>query len=323
MQAKEYVKEVLRFPGYPKYAYDEKRRFAWYVSKTMFEVRDKLELRLQDMEVRLRDMDKAGIEIQIISPAAPNCESFPSGLGIKLSKINNDYISELATRHPDRFVGLGSLPMQDIQASLEELDRMRSVGLRGIMAPSNVQGEQIDARKYWPLYQRAEDLGFPVFVHPSSPANSDKYEKYQMWGPVFGFGADVALSALRLIMSGVLEEFPRLRIILGHLGETIPFILKRIDFAYLRTPEALPAIKKRPSEYFLANFYVDTAGVFHQPSLQCTYETLGRDRILFGSDYPFENATSGVKFIQGSKIPAKDKERIYSKNVGKLLGLPA
>lgn len=320
-QAPEYVKELLRFEGYPRYGHDSQGRFIWYQSATKFEVRENLLPKLQDVKTRLEDMDKSGVGIQIVSPSAPNCDSFPRELGIKLSKINNDYITGLVTENPDRIVGFGSLPIQDVEASVQELDRMKSLGLKGIMATSNVQGERIDAKKFWPIFERAEKYRLPIFVHPAAPANPEMFEKYHMWGPVFGFGVDAALSALSLIMSGVFEVYPKLMIILGHLGEMIPFVLRRIDFVYLRTPDALPAIRKKPSEYFLSNFYVDTAGILHQPALQCTLESLGSEKILFGSDYPFENASLAVDFVQKSKLQPEVKEEIYWKNISKLLNL--
>jgi predicted TIM-barrel fold metal-dependent hydrolase len=121
------------------------------------------------------------------------------------------------------------------------------------------------------------------------------------------------------MMSGVFEKYPNLKVILGHLGEGIPFFVRRIDFVFLRTPEAVPRLKRRPSEYFLSNFYVDTAGVFHEPSLQCTYETMGSTKIVFGSDYPMEDAAKGVEFVSRSRISEEDRERIFWKNSTELM----
>lgn len=211
--------------------------------------------------------------------------------------------------------------MQDVDAALAEFDRVKDTGLRGINVFSNVNGKYIDSEEYWPIYERAEKLRFPIFLHPNVPVNVEAYSKYQLWGPPFGFGADASVAALRLMMSGAFEEYPNLRVILGHLGEGIPFFIKRIDFIFLRTPEAVPKLKRRPSEYFLNNFYIDTAGVFHEPSLQCAYETMGSNRLVFGSDYPMEDAAKGVEFVSQSRIPEADKERILWKNGAELLAL--
>lgn len=320
-QSQEYVKELFKYNGFPRYASDDQGRFTWYQSPNTFEVRNNLQPKLDDVRMRLQDMDEEGVDIQAVSPSIPNCEAFPKEMGIRLAKLNNDYIANLVSQYPDRFVGLGSLPLQDTEASLEELDRMKSIGLVGVMSVSNVQKEHIDAEKYWPIFERVERLRFPFFIHPNVPVNAEMYSQYHLWGPAFGFGADVALCSLRMINGGVFEKYPQLKVVIGHLGETLPFIIKRIDFVYVRTPEALPSIKRKPSEYFLTNFYVDTAGNFHEPSLQCARETLGSDKIVFGSDYPLEKLGPGVEFVERSSLSEEDKDMIYCKNAAKLLGL--
>jgi predicted TIM-barrel fold metal-dependent hydrolase len=316
-QAKEYVKELLHYEGYPRYTTDERGHLVWHQSASRFEARTGLQPKLDDPPTRFRDMDQNGIDVQVVSPSAPNCEIFPRDMGIKLSRINNDYITKLAADHPDRIIPFGSIPLQDVDASLEELDRMKSIGMKGLLTPPNVHGEHLDEEKYRPIFERLQRHRFPIFIHPSPPPHPEMYP-YHLWGPAFGFGADAALCALRVIMAGVLEDYPNVKIILGHLGETIPFISKRIDFVYSRTPDALPKIKKAPSAYFLKNFYVDTAGIFHEPSLKCTIETLDKEKILFGSDYPFEKIAEGVKYIRESSISDDCKESISWKNAERL-----
>lgn len=321
VQAPEYVKLVERHDGYPRYAYDAKGRFTWYVSPTVFETRHGLRDKLEDVKVRLDDMEKSGVDTQVISSSNPGCEAFPRELGLKLMRTNNDLIADYLGRYPEKFIGLASLPLQDMDASLEEMDRARSLGFKGLIIFSNANGKYTDMEEFWPIYERAERFRFPIFLHPTVPSNAESFKEYHIWGPVFGFGADTVIASLRIIMSGLLERYPSLKICLGHLGETIPFLVNRINFVYARTPEEVPRIKKKPSEYFLSNFYVDTSGVFNEPSLQCVYETLDKSKIMFGSDYPFENATRGVDFVRNSRIPDTDKERIFSKNVEDLFGI--
>jgi predicted TIM-barrel fold metal-dependent hydrolase len=317
-QAREYVKELLHYEGYPRYTTDEKGRLVWHQSPTRFELRHGLQPKLDDPSVRFRDMDENGIDVQVVSPSAPNCEIFPKDMGIRLSKINNDYITKLAAGNPSRIIPFGSIPLQDVNASLEELDRMRSIGMKGLLTPPNVHGEHLDQENFRPIFERLERYRLPIFIHPAPPPHPEMYSPYHLWGPAFGFGADAALCALRIIMGGVLEDFPNVKIILGHLGETIPFIIKRINFVYNRSPDALPKIKKAPSAYFLKNFYVDTAGIFHQPSLNCAIETLDQDKILFASDYPFEKASEGVKYIEEASISDECRENISWKNAERL-----
>ncbi len=320
-QAPGFIKEMERYEGYPRYGIDSLGRFTWYASPTMFEVRHNLRRKFEDVAVRLEDMDKAGIDVQVISGVAPGCEVFPLAMGVRLGKMSNDFIASIVEQHPERFYGLATLPLQDIGSALAEFDRVAGLGFKGLMVFSNVNGKRIDLQEFWPVFEMAERLKAPIFLHPTVPARPEGYEDYGIWGPALGFGVDAETAALRLVMSGLFEEFPGLKMVLGHLGETIPFFLKRMDFVYLRTPEALPRIKKKPSEYFLANFYVDTAGVFHEPALQCTYDSIDHGRILFATDYPLEDPSKGKAFVAGSGLPEEDKEKIFSRNASVLLGV--
>ncbi|MHB8567936.1 MAG: amidohydrolase family protein [Nitrososphaerales archaeon] len=321
IQATQYVDIIAGYKGYPRYGNDEKGRFTWYVSPRVYETRDGLRDKLENAKTRLADMEKALVDTQVIASSNPGCEVFPKEMGLKLMKINNDTIAEFSNKYPGKFIGLASLPLQDVDASLEEFDRVVSLGMKGLIIFSNANGKYTDRDEFWPIYERAEKQRFPIFLHPTVPANAESFTEYHIWGPVFGFGADTVIAALRLIMSGLVEKYSNLKIVLGHLGETIPFLINRINFVYMRTPEAVPGIKKKPSEYFLSNFYVDTSGVHHQPSLNMVYETMPKDRILFGSDYPFENMSRGVDFVKNSKLPEEDKERIFSRNAAALFGL--
>ncbi len=321
VQAPEYVNKIQNFKGYPRYANDEKGRFTWYVSESMHEVRDGLRDKLENVSTRLKEMEKTGVDVQVIASSNPGCEVFPKEMGLGLAKINNDSIADVVSKNPEKFIGLASLPLQDINCALEELDRVKSIGLKGLIVFSNCNGKYTDMDEFWPIYERAERFRFPIFLHPTVPVGAEIYSEYHMWGPVFGFGADTAIATLRMIMSGLLEKYSRLSIVLGHLGETIPFLINRINFVYLRTPEAVPRINRKPNEYFLQNFYVDTSAIFNEPSLMCVYETLDKNKILFGSDYPFESMEKGIEFVKRSRIPDDDKEKIYWKNAARLFDL--
>lgn len=321
VQGTEYVDIIANYNGYPRYANDSKGRFTWYVSPNVYETRDGLRDKLENVNTRLAEMEEAGVDAQVIASSNPGCEVFPMEMALKLMRVNNDVIAEFSRKHPGKFIGLASLPLQDVNSSLEEIDRVHSNGLKGLIIFSNANGKYTDRDEFWPIYERAEKLRFPIFLHPTVPANAESFREYHIWGPVFGFGADTVIATLRLIMSGLLEKCQGLKIVLGHLGETIPFLINRINFVYNRTPEAVPRIKRRPSEYFLRNFYVDTSGVHHQPSLSMVCETMSKDRVIFGSDYPFENMTKGVDFVKNARLPEDEKERIFWKNTSALFGL--
>ncbi len=318
LQSPEYVKRLTEFDGYPKYSLRNDGRYIWHLSEKIQEPRPMGKL-TQPVEDRVKMLDGAGVDMQVLSSNNPACESFPAKLGIELAKIHNDHVASFFHKYPDRFMGLCSLPVQDVHESLIELDRCVGLGFKGLMLFSNVQGEYVERERFWPIYERCEKLRLPVFLHPTVPARIEPFSDYYLWGPVFGYGADAAIAALRILMSGLLEKYRRLRIVLGHLGETIPFLIQRIDWAYHKFPEEFTAIKRKPSDYFIESFYVDTSGVFNEPSLMCTYESLGHDRIVFGSDYPFEDIQKGIDYVKKSRIPVNDQNRIFADNLMALL----
>jgi len=179
----------------------------------------------------------------------------------------------------------------------------------------------LDNKKYWPIFKTAEKLDVPVFIHPREPS-PDMIKPYMaypwLFGAVWGYGAEVGLHAMRLICSGLFDEFPKLKIILGHMGEGIPFWLWRIDNQWKMTGIN---IKKRPSEYFKENFFLSTSGMCSNPALMCAYMELGADNIMFAVDYPIESTEEAVSFMDSASICASDKEKIYHLNAEKLFKL--
>jgi 5-carboxyvanillate decarboxylase len=185
---------------------------------------------------RLKNMDKAGIDMQVLSLSTPGCEQFPPAEGTYLSRKTNEELHKAINKHPDRFAGLAALAPQSPEEAARELERaVKELGLKGAKINSHVSGEYLDNRKYWPIFEMAASLDVPVFLHPNTPAPSSikPYEDYgfALAGPPWGFGAETSLHALRLIYSGVFDKYPRLKIVLGHLGEGLVFW-----FSALRDP---------------------------------------------------------------------------------------
>lgn len=248
--------------------------------------------RLIDLgEGRLAVMDRAGIDVQVLSNSGPSVEEYDAAVRNDLARSINDELSEAVRRRPDRFVGLATLAYGDPKGAAEELERcVVKLGLRGAKINSHVGGEYLDDRKYRALFERAEKLGVPIYLHPKEPPPglSKFFAPYaSLSAPMWGFSVDASLHAMRLICSGLFDEFPRLKIILGHLGEGIPFWLWRIDNRWQKDRHTAP--KKRPSEYFRNNFLVTTSGMFDEAALLCVHRTIGADNILFAVDYPFES----------------------------------
>lgn len=275
-------------------------------------------------EGRIKDMDEQGIDFQILSLISPGVQVLDAAAGTSLARKINNTLSQAIDRNRARFSGLASLAPQDPEGAADELERsVTELGLVGATINSHVKGEYLDHKKYWTIFRMAEKLNVPIYLHPRAPqpAMIEPYLKYPMLaGAMIGFAAEVSLHALRLISSGLFEKFPNLKIILGHLGEALPYWLWRIDNIYDRNPVA-EKLPKSLSEYFKKNFYISTSGMCFQPPFICAYEALGADRILFAVDYPRESNETAVQFIDSLPIPDSDKQKILHLNAQKLFSL--
>ncbi len=278
---------------------------------------------------RLADMDAAGIDIQILSLVLPGCEQFESAEGTAVAKKVNDDLYKIIKKNPSRFIGLATLAPQDPKAAASELERtVKELDFRGANINSSIKGEYLDDKKFWGIFEKAERLGVPIYIHPNVPSSSmiRPYRDYglALCGPPLGFGAEVALHAMRLIHSGVFDKYPGLKIILGHLGEGLPFWLDRIDFFWLKPwseDENRPKIAKKPSDYVKDNFMVTTSGMAFAPAFIATYLALGADRIAFGADYPFEDSKETVEALETIPICDADMEKVFHLNAEALFKL--
>ena len=256
--------------------------------------------------------------------AAPGLEQLDHSVGAGLARKANDRLFEVIERFPGRFMGYAALAPNDRAGAADELERcVGELGFKAWNTHSNYGDSYLDDKRYWPIMERCEKLKVPIYVHQTVPSIPQiRGYGFALAGAPFGFGLETALCAMRLIYSGVFDAFPTLTIILGHLGEGLPFILKRIDWAYVRPfdPKARPSLSKKPSEYVKSNFFVTTSGNYFEPALRCTREALGLDRILLGTDYPYEDPEECIDFIEGLPLSPEEKEKIYSVN-GVRLGL--
>ena len=283
-------------------------------------------------EIRLRDMDEAGIDMQVLSLSAPGVESLPTSDGTSLAKTINDEVANIVKKYPKRFASFAAIAPQDPSAAANELERaVKELGFKGAVINSHIRGEYLDDQKFWVIFEKAEKLGVPIYLHPREPS-PDMIKPYLTYpalaSAMLGFGAEASLHAMRLICSGVFDKYPGLKIILGHLGEAIPYWLWRIDNFWITEKKGIadtdPTIsksQKKPSQYFKDNFCVTTSGMFWQPPLMCTYLALGADSILFAVDYPYELNREAVQFMDSLPICDGDKEKIYHGNAEKLLEL--
>lgn len=290
-----------------------------------------LRKRLLDVQqLRLREMDEHGIETMILSLNSPAVQAVLDGqAAVDLARRTNDLLAEEIAKAPTRFQGFAALPMQDPEQAALELERcVTMLGMKGALVNGYSQlhaadnALYYDMKQYWDFWGVVERLGVPFYLHPREPSQRKAYEGHPwLIGPAYGFGAETGLHALRLMGSGLFDRFPELTIILGHLGEALPFTLFRIDERIAWSPLGYPA-EKRISEYFAKNFYITTAGNFRTQSLINSILEVGADRILFSTDYPFEDVGEAARWFDAAAISEPDRRKIGRDNARKLFRLP-
>jgi predicted TIM-barrel fold metal-dependent hydrolase len=279
--------------------------------------------RLEDFgELRLREMDEGGIDMQVLSENAPAAQGLDPESSIRLARMSNDLLYRATQAHPDRFAGFAALPTPDPKAAAEELERcVTKLGFKGAMIMGLTRGRFLDEKEFWPIFERAVALDVPMYFHPAwaHQAVVEAYYKpyLSLTGAGLGFTIETMTQAVRIIVSGLLDKYPNLKIILGHLGEALPFLMWRTD-------SALPRFQKMPklfTEYMKQNFWVTTSGAFQHSALACTIAELGAERVLYSVDWPFQTNKEGRDFMETAPISARDRELIYGENVRKLLKL--
>ena len=274
---------------------------------------------------RLAHMDAAGIDVQVLSFGAPGPQAFGAETAIPMARDANDRLFETVKAHPTRFAGFAALPTADPDASVAELDRtVTKLGFKGAMIHGHTQGSFLDDRKYWGIFERAQALGVPIYLHPTMPhpgvmkAYFDGYD--ELAGAGWGFAVDTSCHFLRLVFAGVFDAYPDLKIILGHLGEGLPFAMHRLhDHTYWAA--ARRGLKRTPLEYLQQNLLVTTSGNWFEPAFLCTLLALGADSILFAVDWPYEPNRTGAEFLKKLSISDQDKAKIAHRNAERILKL--
>lgn len=282
--------------------------------------------RLLDLDAgRIAQMDADGIDFAVISINSPAVQIFGTDVAIAVAREANDVLAEAVQRHPDRFAGLAAVAPQAPDVAARELERAKGLGLKGFLINSSTKNEYLDLPKFSPIFEAAEALNMPLYLHPREPSPSmvTPYLDYGLYFAGWGFAAECGLSAMRLIMSGLFDRYPNMRIALGHMGEGIPFWLQRIDNRYQLQVKlgAVTPLKKLPSEYFLENFQITTSGVMTDPALRLAIDVLGAERIQFAGDFPFEDVKAGVEFLEGAKITPDERKAIFENNAVRFWGL--
>lgn len=282
--------------------------------------------RLLDPELRIADMARSGVDMQVIMVNSPGVQIFEAGEATALARLINDRAYQWTRRWPDKFVALAAIAPQDPQAAAQELERaVNALNMRGAVINSHTKGEYLDQRKFWPILEAAQALDVPIYIHPREPAPAalPYYAAQRLEGAMWGYAAETSLHALRMIAGGVFEQFPRLKIVLGHDGEAIPFYLDRIDNRYRSLHQGgLGPLTRSPATVFRENFWVTSSGANWSPAVRFCQEVLGVDRVLFAVDYPFEEEVSAVQQAAAIAMPQDEAEAFFHGNAERLFRIP-
>src|SRR5712691_2296642 len=282
--------------------------------------------RLDDLgALRLKDMDEAGIDLQVLSHSIPGLQGVDAATGVPLARRVNDRLHEAVRAHPDRFAGFAALPTADPKAAADELERcVTRLGFKGAMVNGLTGGLFHDDERFWPIYERAQALDVPIYIHPALPQQAvieAYYKGYVERHPgilraAWGFTVETATQGIRFVLSGVFDAYPGLKIILGHMGEGLPFYLWRISHG-LRGSMSETTFR----DVFCEHFWITTSGFFSDPALICCMMEMGIDRILFSVDYPFMDTPPGAEWIKTLPLCAEDREKLLNGNAKRLLKL--
>lgn len=271
-----------------------------------------------DVDAKLKTMDAAGIAVTALSINDPGPEWFGND-GAAVAQMANDFVAGVVRQHPGRFIGLCVLPLQDIKAALTELDRCaRDLGMKGILLYTNLAGRYPDEPQFHPLFARAEELGLPVLLHPAKPLTTEFVQGYEMTSSL-GNMFDNTIALTRIIMSGLLDKHPRLKLVCPHLGGTLPYIIGRLDHQTQVLKRGPKYLTRAPSEY-LKQVWLDIVSPLPL-AMKFGYDFMGSDRLLYSSDHPWVEPQLIADALTSLKLPAADEAKIFGGNAKVLFGL--
>ncbi len=281
--------------------------------------------RLADIgEGRIRDMDASGIDMALTFLTAPGVQVFEAATANSLAASTNDQLAEAVRKYPTRFAGLAAIAPQDPKTAAKELERAtKRLGLKGAVINSHTEGEYLDDPKFWEIFEAAESLNAPIYIHPREPGPQmlQPYLQRGMERALWGFNVEVSLHTLALITEGVFDRFPKLKIVIGHGGEGIPYMLYRIDYWEKRKKPFMPKLKMLPSDYMRRNVWITTSGMPWGPAIRMAQSVLGVDRVMYAMDYPYEFVIDEVTMTDDIPMSDADKKKFFQTNAETLFSL--
>lgn len=273
---------------------------------------------------RIAEMDASGLDVQVLSLNSPGIQAEPDpAVAVARAAAVNDLLATIIAAHPTRFAGFCALPLQDPKAAANELARsVNQLGLRGALVNAHTHGRYLDDPQLRIVWEHAEGLDVPLYLHPANGVDHAHVLSGhpELIGPMWSWGTDTASHALRLIFGGVFDDFPEAKLLLGHMGEGLPYVLWRLDSRWkFHNHHGIELRRGTPSEYLRHNLYITTSGVCDAPPLLCALLAVGSEHILCGTDYPFEDMRTATEFLRTAPISEADRAKIAHGNAERLL----
>ena len=280
-------------------------------------------------ERRLAHMDAAGVDRQIVALTSPGVQIMDAASGAAFARTANDELAERVAARPDRFSALLAIAPHAPDEAAAEIERgMTRLGMKGVIVNGHVHGEYLSDPRFWPIFEAAEAHDAPIYLHPSTPPRAaiGPFLEAGLDGAIYGFGVDTGLHALRIITAGVFDRFPRLQLVLGHMGEALPFWSYRLDYMHEATVrsnryEAMKPLRRKVSDYLRDNVVITNSGVAWEPAIRFSQQTLGVDRLLYAMDYPYQHAPEEVRVLDAMDLPADDKRAFFQTNAERVFHL--
>jgi 5-carboxyvanillate decarboxylase len=288
------------------------------------DVQARLLPRLLDLEKeRLQDMDKNGVDMHLLSLTAPGVQMFDADTATELAALANDKLAAVIKRHPKRFAGIASFAPQSPKRAAREMERaINKLKLNGFVVNSHTNNEYLDYPKFFPILEAAEALDACIYIHPraASDGMAAPFRDYGLDSAQWGYGMEVSTHAVRMMVSGVFDRFPKLKICIGHMGEAVHFWLWRLDYMNKNAQSrgSAPKTKLTPSEYFKRNFVITTSGQESHLALDFSIKALGIDNVLWAIDYPYQPSAPAVAFMDSAPVSAAEREKLYHGNAERI-----
>lgn len=276
---------------------------------------------LDTEQIRINDMNTNGVDMHVLSLALPGVQIFESQQADELARLVNDKMRDVILKNPDRYAGLACFAPQNPDNAAREMERaINNLKLNGFLVNSHTNNTYLDDEKFWPILEAAEALGYPLYIHPRAPSDgmAVPFQDYRLEGAVWGYGIETSTHILRMIFGGVFDRFPKLQVVIGHMGEALPFWLWRLDFMGRPGARAGRKNQLKPSEYFQRNIVITTSGVEDPLALKYCIDKIGADRIMWAIDCPFQPTAPAVSFIDSAPIPDVDRQKIAYGNAQRI-----